>query len=500
MSNVLNDFKSYLKQISLYEQVISLIEWDLQTATPEKGVHAKTEALSHFSTEHFRMTTSKEYGQMLETLSQPEAFDTLDDVMKLTVKRYKRDYEKQQRIPESFYSEFVKTRALSQKAWEKAKKNNDFASYLPHLDKVISMVKEQLSYTDPGEEMYDALLDQYEEGVTCDQIEKVFDELKEGLVPLLKKIAANPRPDLSNARGFFSVDDQKKVQEMLLEYIGFDFDAGTTAISAHPFTMDMAAGDCRVTNHYNEDWAISAMFSAIHEGGHAIFGQSINPQYEYTAAAQVNLMGLHESQSRFFENILGRNKNFWIPIYDKLGEILPTFKNVSLDEFYRIINDVQPRFIRMESDELSYCLHIILRFEMEKAIFKDGVATKDLPELWNKKTEELLGITPETDTKGILQDVHWSDGAFGYFPSYLLGSIYDGMFLQVIEKDMGSLDVILAEGRIKEITKWLQGHIHQYGSQYISKEIMERLGAGELSAKPLLDYFYNKYSKIYNLE
>ena len=500
MSQVLNNFKAYLKQISLYEQVIALIEWDLQTATPEKGVNAKMEALSHFSTEHFRMTTAKEYGQMLKTLSQPEEFEQLDDVMKLTVTRYKKDYEKQQRIPEAFYTEFVTTRARSQKAWEKAKKNNDFESYLPHLDKVISMVKEQLSYTDPGAEMYDALLDQYEEGVTCDQIEKVFDELKEGLVPLLKKIAANPRPDLSKAKGYFSIDDQKKLQNMLLDYIGFDFEAGTTGISAHPFTMDMAAGDCRVTNHYSEDWAVGAMFSAIHEGGHAIFGQNVNPDYEHTAAAQVNLMGLHESQSRFFENILGRNKNFWIPIYDKLGEILPTFKNVTLDEFYRIINDVHPSFIRTEADEVSYCLHIILRFEIEKAIFRDGVETKDLPALWNQKMEELLGITPDTDTVGILQDIHWSDGSFGYFPSYLLGSIYDGMFLQVIEKEMGSLDTVLAEGRIKEVTAWLNEHIHQYGSLYISKEIMERLGAGELSAKPLLDYFYNKYSKIYDLD
>ena len=208
-------------------------------------------------------------------------------------------------------------------------------------------------------------------------------------------------------------------------------------------------------------------------------------------------MGLHESQSRFFENILGHNRNFWIPVYDKVQALLPDLSDVSLDDFYRIMNDVKPTMIRTSADEVTYCLHVILRYEMEKAIFREGTPVSELPALWNDKMEALLGIRPQTDSEGILQDMHWSDGSFGYFPSYLLGSVYDGMYLQVIERELGSVDQILAEGRVKDITRWLQTNIHQYGSMYLSAEVMERIGAGPLSAKPLLDYFNRKYSTLF---
>lgn len=287
---------------------------------------------------------------------------------------------------------------------------------------------------------------------------------------------------------------------MLLDYIGFDTDAGATAESEHPFTTDLCIGDVRVTNHYKEDDPLSAMFSAIHEGGHAIFGQSIDPAYEGTALEQVNMMGLHESQSRFFENILGRRISFWEPIYGKLGELLPQFRQIPPETFDRAINDVHPSLIRTEADEVTYCLHIILRYEIEKAIFRDNVPVDDLPQLWNDKMEELLGIRPENDAEGILQDMHWSDGSFGYFPSYLLGSMYDGMFLEALEKEKGSVDTILREGRIHEITAWLNENIHRHGSRYTSAEVLERVCGQALSAQPLLHYFNEKYARLYGFE
>ena len=208
-------------------------------------------------------------------------------------------------------------------------------------------------------------------------------------------------------------------------------------------------------------------------------------------------MGLHESQSRFYENILGRRPAFWIPIYGKLGGLLPQFKEVPFDTFCRAINDVHPSYIRTEADEVTYCLHIILRYEMEKAIFRDQVPTDQLPALWNDKMEALLGIRPGNDAEGILQDMHWSDGSFGYFPSYLLGSVYDGMFLNQLEKEMGNTDTILEKGRILEITAWLEEKIHRYGSMYNSREVIQRVCGCEISARPLLDYFQKKYSRIY---
>lgn len=240
-----------------------------------------------------------------------------------------------------------------------------------------------------------------------------------------------------------------------------------------------------MTNHYYETEPLSAMFSAIHEGGHAIFEQNVNPEYDNTVAGSCCYMGVHESQSRFYENILGRNINFWKPIYEKLGELLPQFKNVTLEAFEREINRVENSMVRTEADEVTYCFHIILRYEMEKAIFYDHVPVEKLPELWNQKMQEYLHITPKNDAEGILQDVHWSDGSFGYFPSYLLGSIYDGMYLEKMEEELGSVDEILADGRIGEITKWLNEKIHWYGSTRTPKEVIAAVCGKEVSAQPL---------------
>lgn len=497
MNQTLDQFKEYLAKIRQYNQAVTLFSWDLQTLTPPKGMEEKMEAIGFFSTEAFKLSTSEEYGAMLEELSRPEQFATLDIGMQTTVKRYLRDYRRFKRVPQDFYTEMVTASARSEKAWEAAKKADDFSLFAPHLDKMITMTKQYVNYMEPDKDPYEVLLDTYEDGMDSATIERIFDELKEGLLPLLAKINAAPKPDLSALAGSYDISAQKKVQEMLLSYIGFDFEAGAVAESAHPFTMGFDPGDVRVTNHYYEDLPLSAMFSAIHEGGHAIFEQNIDPAYAGTAVEQVNLMGLHESQSRFYENILGRNINFWIPVYDKLGELLPQFQQIPLELFNRAINDVRPSFIRTEADEVTYCLHIILRFEMEKAIFKNHVPTDQLPALWNDKMEELLGIRPASDAEGILQDMHWSDGSFGYFPSYLLGSVYDGMFLEQLKKELGNPDDILAQGRIKEITAWLNEKIHRHGSLYNSREVIERVCGQEISAKPLLQYFNKKYAKIY---
>lgn len=497
MNQTLDKFKEHLKKMRQYEQAVCLLNWDLQTMAPKKGVESKLETLGFFSTESFKLSTSEEYGAMLQELSRPELFAQLDEGMQLTVKRGLRDYQRFQRVPQDFYTDYVTTSARSEKMWEEAKRAGDFSLFSPWLDKMISMTRQYVGYMEPEKDAYEVLLDMYEEGMDSATIDRIFDEMKEGLLPLLSKIAAAGRPDLSALEGHYDIDAQKKVQNMLLSYIGFDFDGGAVAESEHPFTMGICHGDIRTTNHYLEDAPLSAIFSAIHEGGHAIFEQNIDPVFVNTAVEQVNLMGLHESQSRFFENILGRNPNFWKPVYGQLGELLPQFQTVPFDVFCRAINDVRPSFIRTEADEVTYCLHIILRYEMEKAIFRDHAATDTLPELWNDKMEELLGIRPANDAEGILQDMHWSDGSFGYFPSYLLGSIYGGMFLNQIEKELGSLDPILAEGRVKEITAWLNKKIHRYGSLYNSRQAVQRVCGCEISAAPLLSYFNKKYGEIY---
>ncbi len=499
MSKLLDELKSYLNEMNQYEHVVTLLYWDMKTNTPKLGQEAHIEALTRFSAKNFEMSTADELGKMLDGLAEEAEYEELDDTWKFIVRRMKREFDRNKRIPADVYEAFVRAQAESGNAWEEAKNASDFSIFAPHLKKMIDMTREMTGYTDPGKEVYDALLNQYEEGMDSATIDRLFGDLKQELIPMVQAIISKPEPDDSAFHAYFDPDAQRKVQWMLLDYIGFRRDAGAVGETEHPFTLNFSSKDVRVTNHYYETDPISSMFSAIHEGGHGIFEQNVNPEYDNTVAGSCGYMGIHESQSRFYENILGRNKNFWLPIYDKLGELLPQFKEISLDEFYREINHVRNSFIRTEADEVTYCFHIILRYEMEKAIFRDNVAVEDLPALWNQKMQEYLQITPANDAEGILQDMHWSDGSFGYFPSYLLGSIYDGMYLDTIEAELGSVDQILAEGRISEITKWLNEKIHQYGSTRTPKEVIENVCGKEVSAEPLVRYFKKKYTEIYEL-
>lgn len=499
MSKLLEDFKNYLHEMNQYEHVVTLLYWDMKTNAPKLGQEAHIEALTHFSTKSFEMSTSDKLGEMLEGLANENEFRALDETWQFIVRRMKRDFDRNKRIPADVYETFVRAQAESGNAWEEAKNASDFSIFAPHLKKMVEMTKKIAGYTDPGVETYDALLNQYEEGMDSATIDRLFGELKQELIPLVQQILAKPQPDDTAFHAYADPDAQKKVQWMLLDYIGFHRDAGAVGETEHPFTLNFSSKDVRVTNHYYETEPISAMFSAIHEGGHGIFEQNVNPEYDNTVAGSCCYMGIHESQSRFYENILGRNKNFWLPIYDKLGELLPQFKEISLDDFYREINHVRNSYIRTEADEVTYCFHIILRYEMEKAIFRAGVPVEELPALWNQKMQEYLQITPKNDAEGILQDMHWSDGSFGYFPSYLLGSIYDGMYLDTMEAELGSVDKLLAEGRIAEITKWLNEKIHQYGSTRTPKEVIEAVCGKEVSAEPLVRYFKKKYTEVYGL-
>ena len=499
MSELEKKLKDFLELKKQYDHVTTLLYWDMETGTPKLGQQAHVDALTYFSTRSLEMGTSDELEQMLQALSEPEEYEALDDTMKFIVTRMKRDMDKDKRIPKELFEAFVRAQAEAGNAWRDAKNASDFSMFAPHLEKMIKMRKEITGYTDPGKEIYDALLDNYEEGMDTETIDHLFGDLKKELIPLVKQILAAKQPDDSKFKGHYDVDAQKKVQNLLLDYIGFSKDAGSVGETEHPFTLNFNSKDVRVSNHYYEEEPLFAMFSAIHEGGHAIFEQNVNPAYDNTVAGSCCYMGVHESQSRFYENILGRNKNFWLPIYDKLGELLPQFKEITLDEFYHEINHVRNSMIRTEADEVTYCFHIILRYEMEKAIFRDHVPVAKLPELWNEKMKEYLDIVPANDAEGILQDMHWSDASFGYFPSYLLGSIYDGMYLEELEKELGSVDELLAAGKIGEITKWLNQKIHWYGSTRTPKEVIANVCGKEVSAEPLIRYFKEKYSKLYDL-
>ena len=496
---LLEQYKKLNKEMGYMAHAVNLMYWDMQTTAPEGGQEKLSDSITYFSTEMFKKSTSDEFYDLVCKLAEPEEFDKLDDVMKFDISRTKRDLDKARRVPADFYEEYVKTTTTSSVVWPKAKQNNDWNLYKEPLKNTIEALKKYQGYLNPDKKVYDALIDQYEEGMTQETIDRVFGELKKELVPMVEKITAAPQPDHSKFTMTIPAHKQAKLCKFLVEYMGMDMNRFAQAETEHPFTTSMSLNDVRITNHYHENDIVSPIFSAIHEGGHALFDQNIDQKYEDTAGAGVNYMGLHESQSRFFENILGRNINFWKPIWPKVLEIVPEFKDVTIEEFVREINHVENSLIRTEADEVTYCLHIILRYEIERAIFIDGVSVEELPALWNRKMDELLHVVPATDADGVLQDMHWSDASFGYFPSYLLGSIYDGMFLEAIEADLGPVDDILAAGDIRKITNWLKENIHQYGATRISSEVLEKVCGKELSAAPLIRYFKKKYADVYGI-
>lgn len=495
----LEEYQERLKKLNYFKHAYDTLYWDMDTIAPENGKEKIADTMTYFATEMFKESTSDEYYNLVKKLAEPEEYEKLDDAMKFQIKRDLRDLERNRRVPAEFYEQHVRTTNESAVVWPRAKQQNDWNLYKDCLANTIDSMKKYVKYLEPEKKEYDTLIDLFEEGMTQETIDKVFGELKEGLLPLLDKILAADQPDHSLFTMKIPAHEQAELCRFISEYMGMDMDCFCQAETEHPFSMAMSGNDVRVTNHYYENEVISAIFSAIHETGHALFELGIDKKYEGTEGSNVNYMGLHESQSRFYENILGRNINFWKPIWPKVVEICPELSKVTLEQFVREINHVQNSFIRTEADEVTYCLHIILRYEMERAIFIDGVSIDELPALWNKKTQEYLHITPSTDAEGILQDMHWSDGSFGYFPSYLLGSIYDGMFLETLEKDLGSVDEIMAAGDIKKITNWLHENIHQYGSTRTSSEVLEAVCGKSLTAQPLLKYFEEKYTKIYDL-
>ena len=499
MSETFEKFKAYLKDTNDLGHAATLLYWDMETKMPKEGFAAHSDSLTYISTECFKRNTSPELEGYLEALSSPEEFSALDSDWQQIITEMKKELALDKNIPVKFHEEFTRAQNEAGIAWQEAKAKNDFNIFAPHLEKMIKMARERALFRYPDRDPYETLLDQYEEGMDLATYDRLFNELKAGLLPLIDKILKAPQPDMSKFDRTYTNAPQRDVEKLLLEYIGFSFDRGCTGETEHPFTLNFNSKDVRVSNHFRADDAVDPMFSAIHEGGHAIFEQNVNPKLDGTACGSCRFLGLHESQSRFYENILGRNINFWKPVYAKIQELEPEFRDVTLEEFNRKINYIQNSYIRTAADEVTYCLHVIIRYEIEKEIFYHNTPVSELPALWNKKMQEYLHITPRNDAEGILQDMHWSDASFGYFPTYLLGTIYDGMYLDALKADLGDVDRLLAEGHIKDITKWLNVKIHQYGSLRKPREVIQAVCGKEVSAEPILRYFTEKYTEIYNL-
>ncbi|WP_342432078.1 carboxypeptidase M32 [Neobacillus sp. FSL H8-0543] len=491
-------FLDYVKKISAYNEALSVIYWDLRTGAPKKGVEQRSEVIGVLSSEVFKMSTSEEMASYIANLGKAE----LSETTKKILEECKKEYERNKKVPAEEYKEYVILQSKAENVWEEAKEKSDFELFQPYLEKLVEMTKRFVNYwgNEKGQ-MYDVLLDLYEPGITVAILDEVFGELRDKIVPLVKQIkesAIKPNTDFLFER--FKKEEQSAFSKEILCKMGYDFDAGRLDETVHPFAIGLNPGDVRVTTRYDEQDFRTAVFGTIHEGGHALYEQNISKKLIGTPLCTGTSMGIHESQSLFYENIVGRNFSFWKNNYQLLKEYASgQFDQVKVEDFYRAINESKPSLIRIEADELTYPLHVIIRYEIEKGLFNGEIEVKDLPEIWNDLYEKFLGIRPENDAKGVLQDVHWAGGSFGYFPSYALGYMYAAQFNNKIRKDLLNFDQLLEEGNLLPIKEWLTENIHQYGKLKKPLEILNDVTGEGLNAKYLIDYLYNKYSDIYQL-
>ncbi|GIN60803.1 carboxypeptidase M32 [Robertmurraya siralis] len=495
------EFTAYVQKMSAYNEALSLVYWDLRTGAPKKSVEQRSQVIGTLSQEVFKMSTSEEMASYIANLTTGAAKEVISEITRKTAEHCKKEYDRNKKIPAEEYKEYVILQSKAESVWEEAKDASDFELFRPYLEKLVETNKRFITYWGYEENKYDTLLDMYEPGITVEILDRVFGDLREKIIPLVKAISeSDNKPETSFLFEHFPKEKQRDFSLNILEQMGYDFQAGRLDETVHPFAIGLNPGDVRVTTKYDEKDFRVAVFGTIHEGGHALYEQNISKDLVGTPLCTGTSMGIHESQSLFYENFVGRNYAFWKQNYELLKSYSNgQFAQVSVDDYYRGINESKPSLIRIEADELTYPLHIIIRYEIEKGLFNDEIEVKDLPQIWNEKYEEYLGVTPDSDANGVLQDVHWSGGSFGYFPSYALGYMYAAQFKNTMQKDLPNYDQLLEEGNLLPIKEWLTKNIHQFGSLKKPLEILTDVTGEGLNAQYLVDYLYDKYSKVYSL-
>ena len=496
----LNEAMNYLSDWELrksaYEMVLSICGYDQLTGAPKQGNDYRNQRLNIINSAYYTIVTDEKIAEVLKVIL--ESNDT-DELTKKKAKLYAKDVLEMQKIPQDEYNAFNLASSQSQQQWELSKENNDYASYEPHLRKMIEYRLRFAHYINPCQDPYDYYLDVYEPGMDQKQYDEFFDLVQKELVPIIQKISAvNYRVDRSVLNHYVAVEKQEKLMELMKSYLHFDASWGLMGVSMHPFTNGLCHGDVRVTTAYDTHDISSALFSIIHEIGHATYERNMNPEFDGTILKYVS-SGMHESQSRLFENMLGRSDSFWAENYTKLQEIASEFNEVTFEQFIRAINASIPSLIRTEADELTYPIHILIRYEMEKALMHGQFKDEPLNKVWNDYYRKYLGVEVDSDTHGILQDVHWSDGSFGYFPTYALGSAVAAQIMHTMHQQI-DVNVCLANNQFDRIINWLKDNIQYCGATMNMNEILLKATGETFNPKYYIDYLKDKYSKLYRLD
>ena len=500
MSEKLEQLKERLGEVSDLQHAASVLGWDQQVNMPPMGNEARGQQLATLSKIAQEKFISDEVGRLIEDLKQEIAGADPDSDEAALIRVTARDYDKARRVPPEFIQEQAIVSSKAFEAWMEARSKSDFSIFQPHLEKVVELVQRYVSFFPPADHPYDTLLDDYEPGMKTADVKAIFDGLRPKQVKLIKAIAKSKqvKDDF-----LFKKYNEKKLVDYgvkVISQFGYDWNRGRQDKAPHPFETTFSVNDVRITTRYEDDAPLATLFSTMHESGHAMYEQGVNPAYERTPLSGGTSLAVHESQSRMWENLVGRSLPFWECFYPDLKKIFPAqLEGVSLKTFYKGINKVEPSLIRVNADEATYNLHIMLRLELEIGMVEGTVAVKDLPEIWNAKMQEYLGIVPPDDARGVLQDIHWSGGAIGYFSTYALGNLISAQLWEKIRKDIRNLDDQIRKGDFSELLGWLRINIHQHGHKYEPQTLVEKVTGSRITPEPYLRYLTKKYNEVYGL-
>lgn len=497
-----------LLEIQRINGAASLLSWDQETYMPAGGGEARAEQIAVLQ----GLAHQKLIGPEVESLlmkwvdfATGQALDQTDGAWdkpsRSLLREAWRDFSRAKKLPSEFVVRLSRECSLAQQVWAEAKEQNKFAMFLPHLRTILALKREETQYLGYKDSPYDALLDIYEPGSTIAALRPLFSQLKDRLVPLLKRVTQSPvRIDDGILRHSYDTARQLEFGRLVLIAMGYDFERGRLDLSAHPFTTSFHPTDVRVTTRVHEHDLQSCLFSCIHEGGHGLYDQGLDPRYYGTPLGESVSLGIHESQSRLWENCVGRSRAFWRFFYPLLQQIFHhPLRGTDAEQFYAAINCVRPSLIRVEADELTYNLHIMLRFEIEQDLIEGRTTPDDLPAVWNQKMREYLGISPERDADGVLQDVHWSLGSFGYFPTYTLGNLYSVQFYEQAKLEIPNLEDEIAAGQLMVLRRWLGQKIHGWGRMFTPDHLAQRVTGSSVRPEPFLAYLEKKYGELYQL-
>lgn len=495
----------HARQTALLQSTLSLLEWDQHTKMPGRAAAYRADQITALATQVHARRTDEKFGQWLAELDSNKTTTAIGDEpptdRATNIAGLKRQFDRQSKVPSELAAALARSASEGQTAWVAARRNNDYASFMPYLQTIVNLKREEAAAIGFEDHPYDALIDEYEPGMSTAQVSLVIKKLSDSLVPLVAKIAdSKHKPDDSILRRDFPVEAQEVFAREVSTAIGFDYERGRLDVTAHPFCTEIGPNDCRLTTRYDRKFFNSAFFGTMHEVGHGIYEQGLlSAEYGLPLGSYCSL-GIHESQSRLWENLVGRSRSFWrhyFPIAQQyfsqsLGEVKES-------EFYEAINCVRPSLIRVEADEATYNLHIAVRFELERDLISGDLSLADLPAAWNDKYQDYLGIAPPTDADGVLQDVHWSAGLFGYFPTYLLGNLYASQFFETAERELEGLQHGFSHGSFSELKTWLNQNVHQQGQRFDSLSLGKHVTGQELSHAQLLTHLECKYREIYDL-